>query len=84
LNSRYSADVITLLAHPEEGVRGVLIYTRINVRQIGGGGSRSKKEGSQIRTTEHIETGLRHTVQVLGVNQRECYEARLFEIEPYS
>ena len=36
VNSGHSAGVTTLLAHPEEGPRGVLIFTRINVYQIGG------------------------------------------------
>ena len=68
MKSRHLAGVISPLAHPEGRGKGVLIYTRINVHQIGGGGSRSKK-GPKIRTAEHIANELRHTGEALGVNQ---------------
>jgi hypothetical protein len=76
--------VTTPLAHPEGGARGVLIYTRINLHQIGGGGSSCKKETSQIRTTEHIATGLRHTREALGVNQREFVRRVYLKSNRYS
>jgi hypothetical protein len=71
VKSRHSAGVITSLAHPEGWARGVLVYTKINVHQIGGGGSSSKKERPQVRTIEHIANGLHHNGEVRGINQRE-------------
>jgi len=62
--------VLTPLAHPEGVTRGVLIYTRINLHQIGGGRSICKKEISKIRTTDNIATEIRHAREISGVNQR--------------